>query len=534
MKGKLKYFLIFMIVSGLLVGCTSLPNEIEEPIEETPFENIEPSPTYGGEIKVAIRNPETLNPIINKDRTIDQLLKLVFEPLFMFDDEHKPVANLVSEYKFAEEGRYIELKLKDGITWHDGQPLTADDVVFTINQLKNANQNVVYKQCVANIARVTKVDDLNVIIYFNQASSVNLYSLVFPIIPSHYYEGQMQVTSDVTLHPIGNGMYQFDSYTSMKEVVLTRYDEGPKGKPFIDQVVGMVINDSESDFNAFNQNLINVLSPSVFNWNDFAENDNLKVINYTSYYYDFIGYNFDNTDLQDLNIRKAVAYAIDREEISRLNYLNHTEITDAPIHPDSWLADNEIKYSFDAETAENFLGKSGWLNKNEDQYLIKDQKVLSFRFLVNNEDPSKLAVAELIKGKLEAVGIRVELNSVDAVTYNEQLAAGQYDLVLGAWKLAPTPDLTFAFHSSAIASGSNFIKYNDPKMDSLLENAYNAYSEQIMRNNYIELINYIQEELPYFSLYFRNSAVVLDYNIYGDLQPDTYNIYSGFENLFIN
>ncbi|TCT17103.1 peptide/nickel transport system substrate-binding protein [Natranaerovirga pectinivora] len=532
-KSKNILILLLIILSLFLVGCDEAVEIEEEPeiIEEEMVVEI-PDPDFGGNINVPVRIPATLNPILNEDRSIDQFLKLVFEPLFDLDENERPIPNLVESFTIADEGNFIDIKLRENLLWHDEEPITADDIIFTFNQLQSARSTVVYKRCINNIARMSRVNELEVRIYFNQASSTNLFALLFPIIPRHYYEGKMTIDSDVNFKPLGNGMYEFDSYVPMQEITLLRNDNWYKGNPYIDTVRGVIIKDDETDTTAFEQNLVDIIYPSIFNWQNFAEREGYKVNEYTSYFYDFIGFNFNNPLLNDKNIRQAIAYGINRDVMNRQLFLNSSTIIDVPLHANSWLNNTVVRYEFNSETASELLKNSGFITANEENVLVNENnQTLTFKLIVNEDDSVKVQMADAIKEQLKNIGIYININALDSETYSTSLSEGNYDLVVGSWKLSPIPDLTFAFHTG---SNRNFINYSTEQMDNLLSQSYRAYRENNITRAYNELLGYIQEELPYFSLYFRGSAVILNRDVYGELNPSTYNAFRGFEELYIS
>ena len=540
MKSKNKIILISIILLVVLLGgCTNVENngtnsndEIKN-TEENNNEAINLDPEYGGEINVSIRLPETLNPILNEDRTVDQVLKMVFEPLFILDESQQPIPNIADSYKISEDGKLIEIYLNEDVKWQDGTDLTAKDVVFTINQIKD-NPTSIYSYLVQNISNASVADDKKVDIYFNQASSTNLYALTFPVIPEHYYNGEMTTDSNTSMNPLGNGMYKFDSYDPNKSVKLIVNESWHNGRPYVEVVNCIIIVDDETDSYSFNQGIIDVFNPNVYNWQEFAQTESLSIFDYTSYYYDFLGFNFNNELLNDANVRKAIAYGVNRDEINKNIYVNQAEKVDYPIHPDSYLVEDiEITYDYNAETALNLLGMSGYENRNDEGIFVNNGKSLSFKLLVNKDDEVKVQVANSIKNDLKKIGIGIEINSLNDEDYRLALEDGNYDIVLGSWKLSTIPDLSFAFHSANIANNSNFINYSSDKMDELLVNAYNAYTNDSIKTAYNHLVNHIIDDVPYYSLFFRKSAVILDRNVYGEMNPSTYYNFRGFENIYV-
>ncbi|MDF2820165.1 MAG: peptide transporter substrate-binding protein [Clostridiales bacterium] len=528
--------LIMIIVTATTFTACGVKNLDEDPSKKTETQTVtattEESPYVPtGEITIGIRNPETLNPILVKDKSVNNMLLLVFDTLFTLDAEQRPVGNLAESYTLDPSGSFITVTLSGDATWHDGTQVTADDVIFTIEQLKSAPADVLYKNYVANILRTSKIDNQNFTIYFNQPSNTNLYTLTFPIIPRAYYSNNMEITSETSLKPMGSGRFQFVDYSNMKQVNLIRNDEWFKTPAKIEKVKCLITKNDETDINSFHAGVIDISNPAVFNWSDFSSVDTIKPIEYTSNYYDFIGFNFNNVLLANKDIRKAIANTINREQINKDIYIEHNTVVDSPFHPDAWFSKNfNVIYKQDKALVDKFKTQAALTDTNDDKILEKDGVALKFELLVNSNDTTRVQAAELIKLQLKEAGIEITVNSVDYATYKTKLEAKEFDIFLGGWLLVPTPDFGFMFHSQNIVT-TNYLSYNDPKMDSLLLAAYQSVKDDEVLKNYTNLHEYIQEEVPYFSLYFRNSAVVLGKNVSGDMFPSTYNLYNGFEQI---
>lgn len=538
-----KLFLCILLISLSVLqisGCNKITNKSS--VDNTQNdnsnvdteENIKPVASFGGELKIIVRNPSTLNPLLNTDRTIDQMLKLVFDSLFIMDENEKPVPNLVESYNLSESGTCATITLKKNIKFHDEKELSSDDVVYTINTLKAAPEDSIYKSCVKNYKKVTKVDKYTLKIYFDQPFAFYLYTMNFPIIPKHYY----QSGSDNSLKPMGTGAYAFSKFTAMREIDLTANKNWFQGDVYISNIKGIITIEEKNDLNAFEQKIADIINPQKFNWQQYAETKGVTLTEYPTYYYTFLGYNFNNTVLADKNIRQAVAFAIDRENIIKNEFLNHAYITEYPIHPKSWLNTKmNIKYTSDDEKSKQLINTAGFSDTDKNGVLdrINNEKKeeLNLRILVNNDNPTRLKIANNIKTSLENVGFTITLDSVDRVTYNNKIVNKDFDILLGEWKLSTIPDFTFAFHSTQIENGNNFISYSNEEMDRILQSVFSSTSDDKLLNSINEFKKIFSEELPYFSLFFRTSAIISNERVQGQLSPSIYNNYNGIEKLYI-
>jgi peptide/nickel transport system substrate-binding protein len=529
-----------MLCIFLFVGCKTTnkgnnkDEQEQEQVKDPVKEPVKPVASFGGELKILMRNPNTLNPLLNNDRTVDQVLKLVFDSLFLLDEQEKPMPNLVESYELSSSATTITINLKKNILFHDGEELHSDDVIYSINTIKNASEDSIYKVCVENYKRVSAVDEYTFKIYFDQPFAFSLYTLNFPIIPKHHYDSN----ENSTLNPIGTGAYSFVNFATMKELNLKANQKWFKGNLYVEKIKGVITRDKNSDSDAFNQKVVDLINPTKFDWQHYAETKGVSLTEYDTYYYTFLGFNFNNNILSDKNIRKAIAYAIDRESIIKNEFLNHAHITDYPIHPISWLnKEDALMYNKNIEKSKELITTAGYSDSDGDELLDKNinsvKQNLSLRLLVNNENPLRLNIANKIKEYLEEVGFIINIDSVDNITYSQKIMNKDFDILLSEWKLSPIPDFTFAFHSSQIEEGNNFINYSNVDMDRILETIFRSTNEKELLTAIGEFKNIIAEELPYYSLFFRTSAIISNQKVYGQLNPSIYNNYRGIENLFI-
>ena len=215
-----KLFLIIFVFT-ILVGCENSsknenqPTNVEttinqEAIENNTEQNTQNSseivseqittqakeeiqnPVEGGELALSMRMPKTLNPLVNEDITVDNILKLIFEPLFTIDSETlKPIPNIASDYSIEEGGKTVSITIRDDIYWHDGKQLTAKDVIFSLDTIR-ATENSLYKSALNNVASYSNKGN-KVIINYTEPYSFFMYKLCFPIIASHYYKNNLEI-----------------------------------------------------------------------------------------------------------------------------------------------------------------------------------------------------------------------------------------------------------------------------------------------------------------------------------------------------
>ncbi len=536
---RLLLFLLLVVTISITTSCVKVNTDENEATNNSDNQNIvekedvqkpkEVVPAFGGELKVSIRNPNSLNPLINEDRTIDALLKLVYDSLFELNEDQKPVKSLVDNFEMNDTGSYLTLHLKNDIVFHNGEPLLAEDVIYSINTILEAEHSI-YKSNVANIQRTSAIDDKTCRIYFKQPYAFSLYDLTFPIIKKEI---------DHNKTPIGTGAYAFASYDSMKQIELKANPNWFKGNLYVENIKAVITRDPEVDLSSFEQKVIDVLNPSKFDWQHYAQKSDVTLTEYITYYYDFIGFNFNHPVLANKEIRKIIAHAINREKLIDDFYMNHAVLTEYPLHPKSWLLEeNTLVYPYDVEQAKKLLSDNGWADSDQDGILdksINGIKVdLKLSLLVNQNNPIRTNIASSIKTSLEKIGFVIELEALEMETYNNQLLSNDFDMVLAGYKLSPVPDFTFAFHSQSINDDINFIHYKSEKMDKTLTDIFNAINDESLSLAMDQFKAVFADDLPYLSLYFRTSAILTHDTVYGTFIPSTYDSFKGIETIYLD
>lgn len=537
MKKKLLLFVLFLSV---LTGCTQQNIATEQTIETPKI--VEPeqtvSPQSGGTLRLSMRITQTLNPLINEDSTVDRILKLIYKPLIKIDASSKPVPSIAESWSFSEDGRTLSIALRQDIYWQDGTTLDSEDVIFSMNTIQNSSENSVYKKCMEKVVNYSRNGSYGVTVTFNEPFSGNIYAMCFPVICSHYYGREDILTSKKNLEPMGNGFFKFKSFTPTKELLLEKSDNSFGSLPYIDEISVTITPDEPTDLYSFDQGLIDIISANITEMGKYDATKRTKRYEYTTNYYDFIGFNFNRTILQDKNIRKAIAYSIPKEAIMESVYLGHAEDAATPINPKSWLYEDEVqKYHYDLAHAKVLLEDSNWIDSDNDK--IRDRKMnefyetLKISILVNEENEERRQVAQRLSDELTSIGFEVVIDVEPFETYVQKLTDKDFDIFIGGWQISVMPDYTFLLHSSQANGGTNYAGYANEQMDTLLNTAYSATKEEEIQAAYSALQKYTAEELPYVSLVFRNSALFSSKRVYGEIEPIENNIFENINEWFL-
>jgi len=440
----------------------------------------------------------------NTDVTVETILKLVYEPLLVLDDTMRPVANpaLLSSIEMAADGASALLTIQPSAVWTDGTPVTAQDVTYSVEVLRNAPEDAVHKACVSNIASVEIVGEKAARLHFAQAAGYMPYMLMFPLVPAH------------TTAVVGNGLYVVAEYAAPEALVLTASETVVK-RAYIDTISVKITPDRESDMSAFDQRLIDAAAPGIADWARYRGQTGVQTAEYVTNYFEFVGFNFERDTVQNVEIRRLAATAVTTEAFLNSLYIDNAMRAQTPVSPASWLHERGMPDAVADEAAAR-AALTG----------------LGLTILVNEENAERVKIAEALGVALSAAGAMPVVVSLPFDAYSERLLAGDFDMFVGGYNLSLLPDLSFMFHSQAIGS-TNLLRYQDARMDELLTNVFQATSDLNLRRAMGDLQKYIARELPCVGLVFRKSAVVTGAGVEAVGVPVANNPYAGIGEWFV-
>jgi len=563
MKKRLCHIVLLLFIAVYLAGCGmesfDFPSQVEiqqggyreESEDAVSKEKLEAAaPKKGGQITIPIPYPDTMNPLLTQSKDMVSFFGIIFESLFELDENLEPRPVLVDKWEFSEDRKVIFFHLKKGVKWHNGTELTGVDVLFTFQALRSGKLDSIYNRGISDNLFIEEMgvqadDPYTVYIQLRQPICNILEIMTFPILPRDVYQSveyMVQNKGNLNLYPVGTGPYKIANSWSenYQEIILARNEEWWGEEPYLDSIKVKVFRDNRQARSAFQSGQVDLIDTPVIYANAFTESGNVNLYRYLTHNYEFLGFNNDHPILKDVQIRKAIAFAIDRKGIISEVYLNNAEAVDVPIPTNSWLYDAKQRvYDYDPERAKQILKESGWNDTDGNGILdkiINGQKVeLYFRIITNQDNDMRKDALDLVVKQLEEVGIKAEAVFLDWNEMVEQvLPEGQFDAILGGYYLDAFPDLRFAFHSREMGNGlNNFIRYQNADFDRLLDEIDMISSKALLKEHFQSIQKHLVEQLPIISLYFRTASLIVNENIKGIRHPMEMNIYRDIEKWYI-
>ena len=509
-----------------------------------------PSPQMGGELKVPLMAPDSFNPLLTQSRDILNFLNLIFEHPLVLDEKSRPAPSLVEKWEVSEDGRTWTFHVRKDVKWQNGQAMTGEDILFTFQALQSGKLGSLYEKDLAGNVNIVEAglrnnDPYTFFVRLAEPSSEILDIMTFPVLSKNVYQSpefMQKEKGNFSMTPIGTGPYQVDlsqpyNGTSMK---LVRNEDWWNGKPYIDSILARVCQTNEEARAALGKGEIDLVDTMAVYANNYSDLDKITGYKYLTENYEFLALNCNNPLFADKNVRKAIAYAIDRTDIISRVYLNNAETVDVPMPSNSWLYDSAYRiYDYDEKRAAKLLKEAGWTDSDGDGVLDKivegEKQDLAFTILTNSDNDFRRDVAELISKHLSLVGFRVQTEAVSwEQLQSENMQKHKFDAILTGYYLDYVPDLRFAFHSSQIGKGkNNFYRYQNPELDSLLDTAATAYKEKDKKKAYQKIQEHLVGELPVISLYFRTGSLLVNNRVHGVDKVRELNLYNNIKDWYL-
>lgn len=510
---KKSILLMLLLICIIFTGCNNGSNEEIDEDKEVKV--------AGGTVNVSMNRYVTLNPLLNKDKEVDQVLSLIYDPIMKIGENLKPENCLAENVVVDSTCSSIDVTLKDDIKFHDGTLLTSSDVVYSLDVLKKADDDVCYKNVLGNIGTYKALDEKTVRIYLRQVYSNPTYALCFPVISKNYFSN---TNNDLINGENGTGMFKISNVSLNQEIVLEKNKEYLGAKPYIDGINVTLMPNKETALTAFKQKQIDIMFTEDMIAGQYTGNNSVKMMPYSTLYYDFLGFNFNNENLKNAELRRIIAHTINKKEIVEKIYYGYGVVADTMIHPKSFLYSKAATtYEYDLKLAKGLLDK---MNLSSSQ--------LTFNLLVNKENVERVEVAKLIKESLIQIGININIIEENYEVYSTKVQNKEFDLLLGGWHLLNNQDVSFAYSSSKVYEGQNYISYASKEMDAMLLKAYSQIGEANVISAFAELQEYLGQELPYISIAFRENVGYLNKTkIGGTLNPVEHNHFNGIENIYV-
>jgi len=464
----------------------------------------------GGTVSRAITSePNSLDPGGPFGSGQNILLPYLFDNLILQTAENEYVPLLAESWEVSEDGKTVTFMLKEGLVFHDGTPIDAQAVVFSFERLLNPEQKSPMAASLSDVTQVSALDERTVQFYFEQPSATFFSTITLPYAGIVSPQAVNELGADFALQPVGSGPFKLADWTPGVEIVLERnpdYAWNPpivenEAAPHINQATFKVIPDAATQLTALQAGEVDVV---FVNQPDHIErlkadpNVTLHTVNLNSLVY--LGFNNQQTPLDELAVRRALSHMINKPEIVTLALGGNGEPAYAPMAPTLPGFDpslQELAPDYDLTAARALLQEAGF--SEIDGGWERNGEPLKLRLLTFTRAPNQ-EVATVVQNQLAALGIPVEIQQFDAPTAAKAAREGEFDLVL--WRYDWNDPSVLATYLSGERIGStNRMFYDNPAVNELFNQAAIAMNPAERAQHYLAAQRLIMADAPWIALY---------------------------------
>ena len=540
---KLRWQILVVFLTLIVVGVLLLT---QQPSATT---STLPEPASGGIYTEALVGSfGRLNPLLDQnnpaDRDVDRLL---YSSLITFDSRGIPQADLAESWGVSADGTMYNITIRANAFWHDGTPVTSDDVLFTLSLLRSefstfpADVRTMWDQ-----VEITRLDDKNIKFTLAEPFVPFLDYLTFGVLPKHLLEStaaSQLSNASFNLAPVGSGPYKFDHLVveggKIAGVVLTVSGNYYKQTSYMEQIVFRYYPDANTALSAYKTGEvlgISQITPDVLP-TALAE-PNLSLYSSRMPRLTLVLFNLGNQEVpffQDKKIRRALLLGLNRQWIVDRILQGQAVVADSPILPSTWAYYDGVEHvGFDTDSAAAMLKSAGYILPANGTILAKDTVSLSFTLLYP-DDVLHADVAKTIQQNWADLGVEVKLQAVSYDSLiNDYLTPRNYQAALVDLDLSHSydPDPYPFWHQAEITGGQNYSGWDNRTASEYLEQARILADQSIRARLYRNFQVIFARELPALLLYYPIYTFGVDQHVQGVQAMPLFEPADRFNNIF--
>ncbi|HWL11223.1 MAG TPA: ABC transporter substrate-binding protein, partial [Planctomicrobium sp.] len=481
------------------------------------------------------------NPLLSSSVSDADVNGLTGIGFFSFDWNMEPFAPVetVVSWHTSKDKLYDKLVIRKDLTWSDGKPVTAHDVVFSFQTIMNPEVPVpAVRQGTDQIRWIEAYDDHTFVIFHKEALSTNVWNCNFPIIPKHIYEESVKEDPKLVdspyhqkleLNAVTGGQYKVLRRVKGQEVILERREswymhEGKqvRPKPNYRLIRFRVIEDNNTARLALNDGKLDEMEMQPRQWVEQTNDDafyrlNTKVRGPQWVYY-YFGWNIKTPYFSDVRVRKAMSYATNYEQILGKLCYGLYEQSLGLFPREAWMASQKERtpYKQDLAKAEQLLTEAGWVDTDGDgirDKVINGQKVkFEFSIMCVN-DQTRIDISTSLAESLGQLGIQCHVKPTEFTVMQQLAQDHKFQAMFGGWGTGTDPDT--AANLWKTGESRNYLQYSNSKVDELFRKAQLELNQEKRAEYYAEIDDILWEDQPYTWLYTRSAFYAFNRKLRG-------------------
>ncbi len=510
----------------LLVGLTPWLTACDSEPKQAMVSSDRSLPAFGDTyIEASIGEPNNLLPVLASDSASSAINGLIYNGLIRYDKNLNWEGELAESWEISSDGLVLTFYLRRDVRWHDGEPLTSADVLFTYQMFVHPQTPTAYAESYRQVAYVEAPDPYTFRVVYDKPYAPALGSWGVAIHPQHLLQGltgDALAKSALTRSPIGTGPFRFKEWVSGEKLVLEANEDYFEGRPYLKRVVYRIIPDQSTQLLELLSGGLDYMSLNPIQYQTQTDLPAFKrrynKYRYLAFGYTYLGYNLKRPLFQDRRVRQALAYAINKQELIDGVLLGLGEVATGPYKSDTWVYNRQVaKYDYNPDKARALLGEAGWHDSDGDGVLDKDGRRFEFIIVTNQGNDLRIKTGEIIQRRFKEIGVDVKLRVIEwAAFLKEFINPGNFDATILGWTGGPEPDQFNIWHSSKTGPRElNFIGFKNSEVDQLLEAGRRTFDQAERKRIYDRFQEILAQEQPYTFLYLRDALPAVASRIQG-------------------
>ena len=497
-------------------------------------------PAYGDTVVIGtIGDATSMIPMITSDSASHEMSGYCYNGLLKYDKDLNLVGDLAQSWEVSDDNLTITFHLRKNVRFHDGHPYTARDALFNWQFMVDENTPTAYSYDYEQVAEALVLDDHTFQVRYHEPYAPGLSSWTLPQMPAHLLQGEDVRQSPLNRHPIGTGPFVFKEWRPAERLALTFFKDYFAGRPCLDGVVFRVIPDLATIFMELAARGLDWATLTAIQYQRQTNTEffktNFNKYRYLSSSYTFVGWNMKDERFQDIRIRHALSYAIDRQEIIDGVLMGLGQEATGPLKPGTfWYNPNVARFAYDPQKALALFKEAGWNLAPDGRLRNAGGDPFDFVLITNQGNVARQNTGIFIQYRLAQIGIKVDLRVIEwAAFLKEFVDQGRFDAVLLAWTIPPDPSLFAVWHSSNIAPGKlNITGYANQELDKLLEEGLRTLDPEKRQSIYFRIQEILAQEQPYAFLFNAQALPIVHKRFHG-IEPAISGISHNFDRWYV-
>lgn len=471
--------------------------------------------------------PSNLISMIAGDSASSAISGNIFNKLIKYDKNLDLASEIAEKWIISNDQKTITFFLKKNLKWEDGYDLSSEDVLFTWKLITDDKTRTPYGSDYKLVEKAEAPDLYTFKVTYKKAYAPALDTWAsLQILPKHILKDEDINNTFFSRKPIGSSYYKLSRWMNGEKLTLEASTSSVMGLPNINKLTSRFIPDTSSQFLELIADNIDLMNINPIQYARVIPSrpdleKKLALYKELGNSYTYLGFNLNHTPFNDIKIRQAINYAIDKQEVIDGVLLGLGEPVASPYKPGTRWSNKELHpYPYNKDRAIQLLNEAGFIDTNHDGILEKNGKSFTFEILTNQNKQREMT-AVLIQRRLKDVGIDVKIRVIEWASFvNQYIKTGDFDAVILGWSLSLDPDQYNIWHSSQQKPGQfNFIGYTNKEVDNLLEQGRTELNIDKREKIYHTFSKILLDESPVIYLYAGYGLTAMSKRIKGIDSP---------------